>query len=93
MKPSHNIGKHLIPYHLIQCKILFENCAGQQVLGSFVKLVSETLLPYAYAVFQEKVIVLQGESFVGKNTFIAVLTDLQLGCFVKYKKSKISKFW
>ncbi len=61
MKPLYNISKHPIPYHPIQGKILFENCAGQQVLGSFVKLVSETLLPDAYAVFQEKVILLQGD--------------------------------
>ncbi len=40
MKPFHNIRKHAIPYCPIQCKIRFENCGGQQVLGSFVKLVS-----------------------------------------------------
>ncbi len=90
-KPLHNVSEHLIPYHPIQCMILFENCAGQQVLGSFVKLVSETLLLDAYAAFEERDINLQGESFVGINTCNAVLTDMQLGRFVKYKKIKDMK--
>ena len=88
MKPLHNIKKHPISYHPIQCKILFEKCAGHQVLGSFVKLVSETLSCDAYLVFEGKVRELQGEAFVGINTCNAVLTELQLGHFVKYKNCK-----
>ncbi len=53
-------------------------------MGSFVKLVSETLLLDAYTVFEERVIKLQGESFVGINTCNSVVTELQLGRFVKY---------
>ncbi len=87
MKPSHNVSKHQIPYHPIQCKILFENCAGQQVLGTFVKLVSKTL-PDAYAVFEQKVILLQEESFLGINICNSILTDLQFGRFVKNKNIK-----
>ncbi len=59
-----------------------------QVLGSFVKLVSETLSCDAYLVFEGKVRGLQGEAFVGINTCNAVLTELQSGRFVKYKKIK-----
>ncbi len=58
--PLHNIKKHQFPYCPIRCKILFGNCGGQQVLGTFVKLVSETLLPNAYLVFEGKVRELQG---------------------------------
>ncbi len=47
MKLLHNIKKHPLSCHPIQCKIRFENCGGQQVLGSFVKLVSEILSPEA----------------------------------------------
>ncbi len=65
MKPLHHKCKNLIPHYPIQCKILFGNCAGQQVLGTFVKLVSEALLPDAYTVLTEWVRELQGDSFVG----------------------------
>ncbi len=85
--PLHNVSEHPIPYRPIQCKILFENCAGKQVLGSFAKLVSETLLVDAYTALEERVIKLQGESVVGINTCNSVLTDMQLGRFVKYKKT------
>ncbi len=88
IKPLHAIKKHPISYHEIQCKILFENCAGHQVLQSFVKIVSETLSCDAYLIFEEKVRELQWEAFVGINTCNTVLTELQLGCFVKYKKIK-----
>ncbi len=39
-------------------------------------------------IFEEKVRELQGEAFLGINTCKAVLTELQLGRFVKYKKIK-----
>ncbi len=58
------------------------------MLGSFVKLVSETLLLDAYAALEERVIKLQGESVVGINTCNSVLTDMKLRSFVKYKKIK-----
>ena len=87
-KHLHDVSEHPIPYHPIHCKMLFENCAGKQVLGSFVKLVSETLLPDAYAALEERVIKLQEESVVGINTCNSVLTDMQLGRFAKYKKIK-----
>ncbi len=58
------------------------------MLGSFVKCVSETLSLDAYTAFKERVIKLLGESIVGINTCNSVLTDMQLGRFVKYKKIK-----
>ncbi len=39
----------------IQCKIQFEDCKGQQVLGSCIKLVSESFSPEAYALLAERV--------------------------------------
>ncbi len=39
----------------IQCKILLEICAEQQVLGLCGKLISETLLPETYAGFAEMI--------------------------------------
>ncbi len=77
MKSLHHIGKYQITYYQIQCKILFEN--------SFVKLVSEALLPDAYAAVTTRVRDLQEDSFVGTKTCDSILTDLQLGCFQKYK--------
>ncbi len=49
------------------------------MLGSFAKLVSETLLVDAYTALVERVIKLQGESVVGINTCNSVLTEFQLG--------------
>ncbi len=42
-------------HYPIQCKLLFENCAGQQVLGTVIKLVSESLSFDAYAHLATKV--------------------------------------
>jgi len=79
MKPLHNFKTHPISYRPIQCKILFENCAGHQVLGSFFKLVSETFSCDAYLIFR-------------KSQRIARRSIL--GHFVKYKKIKdIMKQW
>ena len=69
----------------IQCKILFEDCKGQQVLGSCIKLVSEALSPEAYAVLAERVRLLQRDSFLGIKICTQILIDLQLGRFQKYK--------
>ena len=69
----------------IQCKILFENCKGQQVLGSFIKLVSEALSPKAYTVLAKRVQSMLRASFVGIKICTQVLIDLQLGSFQKYK--------
>ncbi len=68
-------------HYLIQCKILFENCNGWQVLGSCIKLVSEALSSKTYAVLAERVQLMLRESFVGIKICSTILIDLQLGHF------------
>ncbi len=74
----------------IHCKILFENCNGQQVLGSCIKLVSEALSPKAYTVLVERVQSMPREPFVGIKICTTILIDLQLGRF--QKNQKLSKY-
>ncbi len=69
----------------IQCKILFEDCKGQQVLGTCIKLVSEVLSPEAYAVLADKVRSMLRDSFVGIKICTRIVIDLQIGRFQKYK--------
>ncbi len=82
----HYINEYSSTHYPIQCKILFDNCAGQQVLGSFVKLVSETLLPEVYSLIVMRVVVFQGESFVGIKICNSILVKLQLGVFPEAQK-------
>ncbi len=69
----------------IQCNILFENCKGWQVLGSYIKLVNEALSLEAYAVLAERVQSMLRDSFVRIKICTAILIDLWLGHFQKYR--------
>ncbi len=65
--------------------MLFENCRGQQVIGSCIKLVSEALSPEVYALLAERVQLMLRESTVGIKICTTILVDLQLGHFQKYR--------
>ncbi len=69
----------------IQYKILFENCDGQQVLGSCINLVSDALSPKADELLAERVQLMIKESFVGIKICTTPLIDLKLGRFQKYR--------
>ncbi len=72
-------------HYPIQCKILFENCKGQQVIGSCIKLVCEALSPKAYVLHAERVQSIIRDSFVGIKICTTILINLQLGHFQKYR--------
>ena len=69
----------------LQCNIPFANCAGQQLLGTFTKLISEVLTSDAYAQLVSKVEVLKNASNVGIKTCASLLSELRLGHIQKKK--------
>ncbi len=72
-------------HHSIPCKILFKNCAGQQLLGTFTKLVSRVLSTDIYAQLATRVELLKQESVVGIKTCASVLSAFHPGNIQKKK--------